>query len=263
LRRTYRIETKPGDAYFIPGDLHFPGCKTDALAVAWNWFAAKHSRRRYGVIGQGDTLDCHHLSKHPKDVRKARLAQEVESFRPWAENWAESPLGFTMILGNHEARVRRLIMEYMPDLEGLPGAEFGKLTGLDDIEGLEILGHGDRILLGKKTIVEHGDKMRGGKTGNKSPEAVLRDYPDQVTIYGHTHKASTRYVTVWGPDGPAVRGAINVGTFQREEEAEDFAPDANWQVAFVEWQALERDLFSAKLHLVLPDAKAKGGWVVV
>lgn len=262
MRRTYRVATEPGDAYFIPGDLHFGDCEEGALEEAWDYFLYDQPTLsgRFGVILQGDTLDAHQLSKHPKDARRSLLAGEIELAAPWLHSFSSSPLGCTMILGNHEHRVARSIRDDVPGLLGLPGTDFGALTGLKDIPGLEILGHGDRVVLGRNVVVEHGDAMRGGKNGRKSTSAVLRDYPEQVTIYGHTHAAACEYKTIWGPDGPSVRAAVNVGHFQRMDGLAEFAPDPNWQHAFAVVRFLEDGMFSVKLYLVLKSGKK---WVVV
>lgn len=255
----YRVHVRPGDSYLVPGDIHFPVHDPAAVDAMVSWFEghyrAPHHRR--GVVFQGDTLDCWGSSRYPKAARRlhnqSRLADEVRAARPLLEWAGDQPLRATMILGNHEDRLNELLDGH-PELHGASGASFGALTGLDTVPGLEILGHGDWVCLGDAVAICHGDADRFPRKA----AAVAAKYPDQVTLWGHTHHAEAYYLTVYGVDGrPHVRGAVNVGHLSLVEEQE-YTADPNWQQGFavVEFfgdRGDGRPFFRVEQHMVLRD----------
>ena len=131
-----------------------------------------------------------------------------------------------MLLGNHEDWISQATDE-QPEFDGCPGMEFGALTGLNAIEGLEILPVGDRILLGDKCVIVHGHDLP------KTPETVMRKYPDQFTVHGHDHKVYKLHRTVYDAAGePGIRGVASVGMLAGRKATEDYAPDPDMQLGF-------------------------------
>ena len=234
MSKTCRIGVQPGDAYLIPGDLHYPLQNDGAVNAMWEWFQNRTDAGcwlRTGLLLQGDTLDCYGLSRFGKRAKKfwdaGRLMYGVNSARPLIEWGARMPLGATMILGNHDLWASSFVNDN-PALDGCPGVAFGSLTGLSDIDGLEILGHGDKVLLGDKVVVCHGDTL-----GAKTPASIVAKYPDQTTVLGHYHRVWSQLRTVYGPDGEAgYRGAHCVGMLASSRATEDYAPDGDMQLGF-------------------------------
>lgn len=267
MSKTYRVHVEPGDAYLVPGDLHYPLHDAGAVAAMLEWFQLRREAGiwdRTGLLLQGDTLDCFGLSKFRKRAKKfwdaGKLKLGVDAARPLIEWGARMPLGATMVLGNHDYWAANFVEEN-PALEGCPGVEFGALTGLSSIEGLEILGHGDKVLLGDKVVVCHGDTL-----GAKSPSSIVAKYPDQVTVLGHYHRVWQLLRTVYGPEGdPSYRGAYCVGMLAGEEAIEDYAPDGDMQLGFgvIEFFGPKRrngqPHFRVDLHTIV---KGPSGYVV-
>lgn len=232
--KTYKIAARAGDTWLIPGDIHFPVHDPRALSAMVGWFEdyrAQHPDRRAGVIFQGDTFDCYGLSRFGKRAKKfwnhGRLMAGVNAALPTLKWAASLPNGAYLKMGNHDAWIQRFIDE-TPALEGAPGLEFAKLTGLDAIEGLEVLGEETKILVGDKVVIAHGHKL-----GAKTAKGIVDKYPDQVTICGHYHRLWSLLRTVYSPEGsPGYRGAYCVGFLGSEECIEDYAPDGDMQLGF-------------------------------
>lgn len=262
--RTYRLAVQDGDAFLIPGDIHFPVHDKAATAAVWEWWAVRVDAGffgRAGVILQGDTLDCYGLSRFGKRAKKywdkGRLMAGVDAARPFIEWAAGHELGCLMNLGNHEYWCTHFVND-SPALEGCPGVEFGALTGLGDIPGLEILDYDTRIVLGDKVVVCHGHGL-----GAKTLSGVVAKYPDQFTVHGHVHKMAMVTRTVYGPDRiPAVRGAATCGMLMSYEGAEEYAPDPDMQQGFnvVEFfgnRGNGQPFFRVDQHLVVKDSRGR------
>lgn len=264
---TYRVRARPGDWWFVPGDIHFPTEDKPALLKAMEWFTERAARvrkakGRVGVCLQGDTLDLWGLSSFSKSSKRVwqsgRIKQEVDAAWPFFEWCAKitHELPWVMILGNHEARAQRFLDDHHT-LDGLPGVEFGALTGIDKLP-VELVDHGGRLLLGNRLVVCHGDRL----TGWKSVTAVARNYPDQVTVYGHTHHIASHLRTIYGPDDkPRVLGAYNIGHLSMRPE---YYADPDWQLGFAEIEFLPGPLrhggqpfFSVHQRQVLTNARGE------
>jgi hypothetical protein len=263
--KTYKIHVKPGDAYLVPGDLHFPMQNRGAVKAMWEWVHNRRSAgvwKRFGVIPQGDTIDPIGLSRFPKKARKlwdyGRVKTAVDSALPFLTWAGKTELGCTYLPGNHEAWMMQAIDD-VPALSGLAGASFGALTGLDNIEGVEVLEVGDRILLGDKVVIQHGHDLP------KTAEGVLRKFPDQFTVYGHYHRAYQVFRTVYDAAGePGVRGVTCVGMMASNEAVEDYAPFPDMQLAFaiIEFHGRKSNgapFFRVDLHTI----QEEGGQYVV
>lgn len=213
--------------------MHFPFHHKEAVKAMWGWV---HDRRaagiwnRLGVVLTGDTIDPFGLSRFKKPAKKlwdhGKLMGAVEAARPFLTWAAKTELGCTMILGNHEKWLYDALDD-LPALEGCPGLEFGALTGLADIEGLEILDVGSKVLLGDKTVVTHGQGLP------KTAAGTLRKYSDQFTVRGHDHSVYAQYTTIWAPTGePQVRGVTGVGFLGGPDSYEDYCEDPDMQLGF-------------------------------
>jgi hypothetical protein len=266
MTKLYRIDVQPGDAYVIPGDMHFPFQDRKAVLAMWEWVHARRAAdvwNRVGLLLQGDTIDCYGLSRFGKKARKmwdhGRLMSGINAAEPFLRWGAKLDLGATMLLGNHEYWAASFVNDN-PALEGCPGTEFARLTGLDQIEGLEVLDHDSRVLLGRNCVVAHGHDL-----GARTPDSIVNRYPDQFTILGHWHKVWSRYRTVYAPDGtPAMRGAACVGMMASPEAHADYAPDGDMQLGFavVEFKGRRSNgapFFRVDLHTIQQD----GGKYVV
>lgn len=234
MSKTYRIAPQAGWAFLVPGDLHFPYADEGAVASMQEWWENRKQAgfwTKTGVLPQGDTIDPIGLSPYPKPAAKywdaGKLMHAVDAALPFLKWAAGHDLGATMILGNHEKWALDAVSKALPELDGCPGIEFGALTGLDAIDGLEILPYESRVLLGDKCVVLHG------KECPNDPQATLRKFPDQFTVRGHDHKVYKIHRTVYGPDGePAIRGVCSVGMLAARAAYSDYARYGDFQLGF-------------------------------
>lgn len=222
----YKIKVESGDAYLVPGDLHFGAEAPGPIKAMDDFFANRYKKHRKGVLCLGDAVDSHTITRHKK--RAQRLAElptlmdEVALARPWFERASKYPLGCTYVLGNHEYWIQDIVDDE-PGLAGAPGMEWGALTGLGDIDGLEILPYQTWVDLGDNVSAHHGKGLPS------SIKQVTLKYPDQFTVYGHYHSVELRYRTVYTKDGPVYRGAMQVGCMQGDP---DYTVDPDWQWGF-------------------------------
>lgn len=254
----YRITPRAGDVYLVPGDLHFPIQDQPAIDAMVHWFEVTYpSPRRYrrGVILQGDTIDTHSISRFPRKAQRLaafpRLIDEAATARPFLEWAGEQVLQAVYVPGNHEDWVTDLV-DGQPGLSGAPGMDWPNLTGLGDIEGMDFVPYGTWVVLGRKCVVLHGDGLPG------KPHLMARKFPDQVTVYGHTHALGSHYTTVYDPDGGAgVRGAINVGHMSRTD-GHEYTVKPDWQTGFAVVEFFgERPYFRVQTHQVLKDRQGR------
>jgi predicted phosphodiesterase len=253
----YRIKPKAGDTFLIPGDLHFPIHDAGAIKAMCDWYDKYPGRK--GVICQGDTVDTHAISHHRRRADRLaafpRLVDEVAPARPFLEWAGATELGCTYVPGNHEDFVTDLIDE-QPGLSGAPGMDWPTLTGLGDIDGVEFVPYNTWVALGRKLVVVHGDGLPA------KPHLMTQKFPDQVTVYGHTHALGAYYQTVYDSlGGEGVRGAVNVGHMSCTKKHE-YVSHPNWQQGFAvaeffgEKSALE-PFFRVQLHQILRDWEGK------
>lgn len=228
--KRFRSAAFDGLHVLVPGDIHHDKQDQPAVQAMQDWWDGRGYTRSKSVL-QGDTFDLWGLSRFPKKAKRlwdnAQLMAEVDAGRPFLKWAAGMSDGCDMILGNHEKRLEA-VLDDNPTLCGCPGIEFGAMTGLSDIEGLEILDWNTQVWIGDKVCIRHGDAPGFPKTC----QAVVKKYPDQVTIFGHTHRIASAFSTVYGPNGDGqVRGAYNVGHLSLLPEYYD---DPDWQLGFME-----------------------------
>lgn len=209
------IEVWPGDVAGIPGDIHADKQDNAALRVVWNIFKA--FRVNTGVL-IGDTFDSIGVSRHPKLIRDYRwgrstIKAEEKAIRPWLEeleaivlsNRDENrPGGLHALTGNHEYWSRLMANDY-PGLLDTPWVDYYG----DLFDGWHVWDEATALKLGP-LLVCHGHRLRGSLS-QYSAASVLRNYPGQNTLYGHTHRIDSA-VTPTFKYGKAVdHGAWTIG----------------------------------------------------
>jgi predicted phosphodiesterase len=183
------------------------------------------------AIQVGDFWDCYSISRHDKQADRIRgknftLADEARESKPLMDWMATRELGATIIPGNHEDRVfflenNNLGLHNSLDLRNIFGVP----------STISILPQYGRIVAGS-LVIEHGHKLRR-PLGRTVTSNVLADYPDQTTIFGHTHKIQeSRHTTMDKFRRPRTRMALTIGHLSQSELHFHYAPDANWQQGF-------------------------------
>lgn len=224
---TVRLDPLDGEKWLIPGDMHF-GIQDDHSIHLMQECAEDWGVNR--AILQGDTFDCYAISRHDQRADRVRgrcytLAEEREEGRGFLA-WVAG-LGYSYMLpGNHEDR-SWAIADKNPGLYG----SLDLRTIFDIPKGIEVLGQFGRIQTGS-LVIEHGHKLPGS-LAQYGVNRVLRDHPDQTTIYGHTHRIAEARQTTYDRRGcPRTRMALTIGHMSIASRHVDYAPDANWQQGF-------------------------------
>jgi hypothetical protein len=136
--------------------------------------------------------------------------------------------------GNHEERLHRNVVEANPALHEHPALELANILQLP--AGVRCHPYGHKLRVGNLVLC-HGDKLLNNLERRKhGAAAVLAKYPNQHTIYGHTHRIESYGNVVYNDDRPRTFTAWNVGWLGDYRQA-DYVEDPSWRqgFAFVEF----------------------------
>jgi hypothetical protein len=256
IRTLTRAEVPDGSLIGWVSDSHIGIEHTPALKLmceAWEWAGVTH------IVPGGDILDMHCFSSHEKDPdAPSKLLEEVESGRWLLNYFATRPAYF--LLGNHEDRLRRWMVDNAMQLFGNPAMDIRQLAGIP--AGIEILPQGSEIRLGN-LVLEHLDATFKKSTGGKYPaQKLLEMAPDQSTVGGHLHRICQARRTAVDEYGvKRTRAAFIMGHMSREEKHHNYvSKHINWQMGFgmirVWWEG-NRPRFSVYQVEVLFDRKGR------
>lgn len=150
------------------------------------------------VVLNGDVLDCHDISRYPKDpTAGSDLQGEVnfcrEMLRQLREVCPNTQIDWCE--GNHEWRLIKYLTECAPGLAGLKSLEFGPLMGLDDFEVNVVARRGFRResarVADARNFKVYGDNAllvtHGSKTGSNPARSELLRW-NMTGISGHIHR---------------------------------------------------------------------------
>jgi predicted phosphodiesterase len=172
----------------ILSDVHFPYYDKTALNAAINHF------RKFKpdcILLNGDIIDCYHLSRFEKDIRKRSFSYELDMLKSFflqlQKLFPNAKLVF--VEGNHEQRYEKVILQRVPefvDMEmfNLESVIEAKKYGIDVIKGKRL------IQLGKLNA-GHGHEM---PTGIAAPVNAARGFFLKTKanfIGGHHHATSS------------------------------------------------------------------------
>ncbi len=144
----------------------------------------------YGVILNGDIVDCYELSTFDKNpLKEAGLEREIRESMGLLYTLAQHTTERWWLGGNHEDRLRRTLWKW-PQFSTLSALQFEHLFNLDD-NGFKWKPYGGVYNLGK-LLVTHGNMVRthSGWTGR----AHFEKFGGSVLI-GHTHRLGIYYRT--------------------------------------------------------------------
>lgn len=180
----YRIDAK---RLLVLSDIHIPYHSISALTAAFDW---GKDRNPDAILLNGDTIDCHLLSRFIKEPDKRDFAGELKAFKEFFQvlrnQFPKAQIYFK--LGNHEERYNHFLMMKAGELHGVE--EFA----LENIiksraEGIEIIGEKRIIKAGDLNIV-HGHEFGGSIF---SPVNIARGLFLRAKVsamQGHNHQTS-------------------------------------------------------------------------
>lgn len=206
----------------VPGDIHCPNQDDKALAcmtlaVEGTMELLGFNRTDTELALTGDTFNSAGFSPHPVVRRnverggRGTVADEIAAFTPWANTWSSLFGTMRILAGNHEA--------WQDSELALSGGKWWDVYG-DLLQGFYKYPEATKLLYGKVTVC-HGHDLRASLAKNSAIE-VLKEYPGQNTVYGHTHRLQACTTPTTKNGIPRAHGAYTVGMMaDRELERED------------------------------------------
>jgi predicted phosphodiesterase len=170
----------------ILSDIHFPHQNTEALTLALN---AGVEAGCDTVILNGDIVDFYRISRWAINPNGMRIEEEIlcliQFFQLLRKLFPTAPIYY--VLGNHEVRFERYIIQNAGELLNLPELSFTKLIKADEY-GVTVLSN-DPIKLGKLNVM-HGHEFGESFFSPVNPARGLFLRAKASTIVGHYHQPS-------------------------------------------------------------------------
>ena len=144
----------------------------------------------YGIVLNGDIVDCYSLSTFNKNpMTEADLEREIREASGLQHELAKWTTERWWLGGNHEDRLRRTLWE-MPAFASVKALAFPTLFNLE-VNGFKWKPYGSVLQLGKLTVT-HGSTVR--QHSGWTARAHFEKFGGSVII-GHTHRMGAYYRT--------------------------------------------------------------------
>lgn len=225
----------------VASDQHAPFHDEDLHEKFCRWLEVNKPDK--GII-PGDLVDFGEISRHRKDPAWQASVQNCidAGYKILFEYLSSSPnTVWQYCEGNHEARLRNILIDEVPALYGLSPAltddpAFGlkHLLRLDELN-IEYVGAAGtyehtKIPLSNKIAVLHGHIATKGS--GSSALKTLREQHHSV-VQGHSHRASQVFETVYDIEGnPETLVAIEAGTMAKIKGGLGYTVNPDWQNGF-------------------------------
>lgn len=171
----------------ILSDIHIPF--HDPIALK----AALDSGKRHGcnlIIFNGDTADCHGVSRFEKDPRFRNFPNEIKSIRQFLATVRAAFPNARIIWkdGNHDERYNSYLISKAEELLGLEDYEWSNILQLDKL-GIEYVTDKRPIMLGKLPVI-HGHEYQSGFVAPVNPARGFFLRAKTHCLGGHHHQTS-------------------------------------------------------------------------
>ena len=185
----------------IFSDIHVPYHSIDCITAAID-FCKKE--KPDGLLLNGDTIDCHRLSRYVKDPKKRNFALELDTFRALFDVFErELRCKIYFKLGNHEIRYEHFLMEKASELIGVEEFDFNNIIKAR-ARGIEIIKDKQPMKMNNLWGL-HGHEYVGGISAPVNPARGLFLKAKVSTFQGHNHQTSEhteptltgKMVTTW------------------------------------------------------------------
>lgn len=202
-----------------------------------------------GVL-MGDTIDLTNASRHPREPDWAASTQECldaggQMICEYRE--ASEETKWVKLLGNHEERLRRAVIDGLGDFYGLRPAQ---VTGMPDLPpifdpafllrldefNITPVGYKGNYKHAKHVVTpylvaQHGENARAGSGSSVLGALGKIDYS---LIIGHTHRQGLVQKTIRQSNGvPRLLQGGETGCMCRIEDGLGYAPGADWSNGFI------------------------------
>jgi predicted phosphodiesterase len=182
--KPYQIKGHKKIAIF--SDIHVPYHNIPSLTAAID-FCKKE--KPDALLLNGDTIDCHKLSRFTKDPSKRNFKQELDVFKA-IFNVFKKELNCKIYfkIGNHEERYEHFLQEKAGELDGVEEFKFENILKAR-AEGIEIIGDKRPMQIGSLWGI-HGHEYVGGITAPVNPARGLFNRGKVTCFQGHNHQTS-------------------------------------------------------------------------
>jgi predicted phosphodiesterase len=185
----------------IFSDIHVPYHNIECLSSAIT-FCKKE--KIDALLLNGDTIDCHRLSRYTKDPKKRNFKLELDTFRALFEVFEKQlKCKIYFKLGNHEIRYQHFLQEKAGELAGIEEFEFENIIKAR-AKGIEVIGDKTVMKLNSLNGI-HGHEYIGGITAPVNVARGLYLKGKVSAFQGHNHASSShtetdmngKVVTTW------------------------------------------------------------------
>lgn len=195
----YRLSGHKRVAIF--SDVHVPYHNIPSITAAIE-FCKKE--KPDALLLNGDTIDCHRLSRYTKDPKKRNFKLELDTFKALFEVFEKQlkcKIYFKM--GNHEERYENFLKEKAGELIGIEEFEFENILKAR-ARGIEVIADKRYMLLNTLAGI-HGHEYVGGISAPVNPARGLFNRGKVSCFQGHNHQTSEhteptltgKIVTTW------------------------------------------------------------------
>jgi predicted phosphodiesterase len=185
----------------IFSDIHVPYHNIPSLTAA---IAFCKKEKPDALLLNGDTIDCHRLSRYTKDPKKRNFKLELDTFKALFEVFKkELKCKIYFKLGNHEERYENFLYEKAGELVGIEEFTFENIIKAR-ANGIEIIGDKRPMKLNSLWGI-HGHEYVGGISAPVNPARGLFLKSKVSCFQGHNHQTSEhteptlsgKMVTTW------------------------------------------------------------------
>jgi predicted phosphodiesterase len=185
----------------ILSDIHVPYHNIASITAALDYL--KKSKPD-ALLLNGDTIDCHRLSRFIKDPKKRNFKLELDTFKALFDVF-EKELNCKIYfkLGNHEERYEHFLYEKAGELVGIEEFEFQNIIKAR-ARGIEVIADKRPMKLNNLWGI-HGHEYVGGISAPVNPARGLFLKSKVSCFQGHNHQTSEhteptlsgKMVTTW------------------------------------------------------------------
>jgi predicted phosphodiesterase len=170
----------------ILSDIHAPYHNIPALTAAIKYCKKE---KPDALLLNGDSIDCHKLSRYIKDPKKRNFKQELDIFKSLI-NVFEKELKCKIYfkIGNHEERYEHFLYEKAGELVGIEEFEFANIIKAR-ARGIEVIGD-KRYMRMNELCGIHGHEYVGGISAPVNPARGLFLRSKVSCFQGHQHQTS-------------------------------------------------------------------------
>lgn len=202
------------------------------------------------LIVNGDFLDCESISRFPSPLGRPTLQAECDAGEEILSALTDAAPNAERHLteGNHEERLRRLLLEN-PGLQDLRCLTIPELMNIDDY-GYAWHPYEHAVDFGRLSVI-HGHYVR--KHSSCSAKAHLLDGGYDVVVHGHTHRMGA----FWETGHKGIRRGFEIGGLFDYDQADYVKGPKNWQNGF----AVAYVYPDGEAHVQLIEARRDGSFL--